>query len=201
MAIQNFVPDGGLTDSDSRRSSIRPLGKEYGEIFPAPQVSVIVAADENGAIGYQGDMLWHLRADLRRFRSITTGHAVVMGRKTWESLPRRPLPGRLNIVMTRHADYQAPGAVVAGSLRQALALAGADSEIFIIGGGDVYAQALPLASRIYLTRILAAAPKADTFFPLPDPACWLLIDSETHLPADAQGPSFRFENYVRTGHE
>lgn len=109
MAIQNLVPTEGMIDGDERRTSIRPLSKEYARIRPAAQLSVIVAADMRGAIGLRGGMLWHLRDDLRRFKAITTGKAVIMGRKTWQSLPRRPLPGRLNVVITRQSDFVAEG--------------------------------------------------------------------------------------------
>ena len=153
MAIQNLVPTEGMIDGDERRTSIRPLSKEYARIRPAAQLSVIVAADMRGAIGLRGGMLWHLRDDLRRFKAITTGKAVIMGRKTWQSLPRRPLPGRLNVVITRQSDFVAEGARVAGSLTEAIGIAAGCEEIFIIGGGEIYRQALGMATRLYMTRI------------------------------------------------
>lgn len=198
MAIQNLVPTEGMIDGDERRTSIRPVGKEYAQIRPAAQLSVIVAADLNRAIGLRGGMLWHLPGDLRRFRAVTVGKAVVMGRKTWESLPRHPLPGRLNVVVTRRPDYTADGATVVGSIREAIGVAAGSTEIFFIGGGEIYRQALPLATRLYLTRILAAAPEADTWFPDIDEREWTLTESEA-VPADASTPPYRFENYVRTG--
>jgi dihydrofolate reductase len=113
--------------------------------------------------------LWHIREDMRRFKALTTGHPVIMGRKTWESLPEkfRPLPGRTNIVVTRQADYKARGAVVADSFetaRVAAARAEGANETFIIGGGELYAAALPHANRLYLTLVNDNAA-ADTFFP------------------------------------
>lgn len=198
MAIQNLVPTEGMVDGDERRTSIRPVGKEYSQIRPAAQLSVIVAADRGGAIGLRGGMLWHLPGDLRRFKAITTGKAVVMGRKTWESLPRRPLPGRLNVVITRQPGYRAEGATVVGSLREAVGVAAGSPEIFFIGGGDVYRQAMPMATRLYLTRILDRAPEADTWFPDVDPREWTLTETES-VPADGPAPACRFENYVRTG--
>lgn len=198
MAIQNLVPTEGFTDGDERRTSIRPVSKEHAYIRPAAQLSVIVAADLRGGIGHNGDMLWHLRDDLRRFRTLTTGQAVVMGRKTWESLPKRPLPDRLNIVVSRSPDFRAEGALTAASLTEAIGLAAAANEIFIIGGGEIYAQALPMATRIYLTRILSSSKRADTFFPDIDPEEWTLTESESHAPLNGR-PGFRFENYVRSG--
>lgn len=196
MAIQNLVPTEGIIDSNQRRTSIRPLGKENSHIRPALQLSVIVAADLADAIGLHGDMLWHLRDDLRRFRAITTGNVVVMGRKTWESLPRKPLPDRMNIVLTRQTDYVAEGALKASSLQEAIGMAGDLPELFVIGGGELYAQAMAMATRLYLTRILATAPKADTYFPGVDSDEWTLTECEEHPAADGK-PAFRFENYVR----
>jgi dihydrofolate reductase len=121
------------------------------------------------AIGKNGELLWHIPEDLRRFKALTSGHPVIMGRKTWESLPERarPLPNRTNIVVTRDPSYVAPGAVVADSLEAALdaaaSAAGAD-EIFVIGGGELYAAALPRAGRLYLT-LIDSDLEGDTFFP------------------------------------
>ncbi len=127
-------------------------------------IHIIVAIDQNRAIGLGGDMLFHIREDLRRFKALTMGHTLVMGRKTFDSLPSGALPGRRNIVITRNEHWSAPGAERAASLADAIALAG-DSEIYIIGGGEIYAQALPLADVLDLTQIHAAAPEADTYFP------------------------------------
>lgn len=198
MAIQNLVPTEGMIDSDRRRTSIRPLEKDCSEIRPAASLSVIVAADKRGAIGLRGAMLWHIGPDLKRFKAITSGNAVVMGRKTWESLPKRPLPDRLNIVVTRQNGYEAEGARTAASLAEALGIAASCDEIFVIGGGEIYACALPLATRLYLTRIMAEAPEADTFFPAINDEEWTLTESEGY-PGGNGVPPFRFENYVRTG--
>lgn len=127
-------------------------------------IHIIVAIDQNRAIGLGGDMLFHIREDLRRFKALTMGHTLVMGRKTFDSLPSGALPGRRNIVITRNEQWTAPGAERAASLADAIALAG-DSEIYIIGGGEIYAQALPLADVLDLTQIHSAAPEADTYFP------------------------------------
>lgn len=131
----------------------------------------IIAAMATGtrAIGKNGRLLWHVPDDMKRFKALTTGHPVIMGRKTWESLPERfrPLPKRANIVVTRQVGYVAPGAVVADSLeaaRAAAARAAGAAEIFVIGGGELYAAALPHADRLYLTLVGADAD-ADTFFP------------------------------------
>ena len=133
------------------------------------RLSLIAAIGKNRELGKDGQLLWHLPDDMRRFKELTVGHPVIMGRKTWKSLPERfrPLPGRTNIVVTRQVGYEARGATVAGSLEGARAVAahapGFD-EIFVIGGGELYAAALPYANRLYLTLVDDEAD-ADTFFP------------------------------------
>ena len=133
------------------------------------RVAIIAAIGKNRELGLHGKLLWYIPEDMRRFKEITTGHPVIMGRKTWESLPEkfRPLPGRTNIVVTRQEDYRASGATVVNSLEEARAVAarapGAD-EIFVIGGGELYAAALPFANRLYLT-LVDDTPLADVFFP------------------------------------
>lgn len=133
-------------------------------------LSLIAAVAQNGAIGKDNQLLWHLPEDMRHFRETTRGKTVIMGRKTWESLPEafRPLPGRRNIVVTRNSDYMAAGGEIVHSLEEALAAAPCDDELFVIGGAALYAQALPLAQRLYLTEV-ALTPDGDVFFP-PFPA-------------------------------
>ncbi len=129
-------------------------------------ISLIAAVARNRALGKDGQLLWHLPEDMRYFRETTRGKPVIMGRKTWESLPDafRPLPGRRNIVISRNPAYDAPGAMLAGSLEEALRLTQDDAEVFVIGGAEIYRQALPLAQRLYLTEV-AQDFAADVFFP------------------------------------
>jgi len=115
------------------------------------EIVLVVAIARNGVIGNQGKIPWHISADMKRFKALTLGHTVVMGRKTWDSLPKKPLPGRINVVVTRQAGWQAEGAVVANSLEQAIA--GAPGAVMLIGGGEIYQRALPVASRIELTEV------------------------------------------------
>ena len=119
------------------------------------ELKLIYARSRNGVIGRDGQLPWHLPADLAHFKQTTLGQAVVMGRKTWDSLPERfrPLPGRTNIVITRQTDWHAPGALVAHSLEQAMSLCPAPGPLWVIGGADIYAQALPLASTVVVTEI------------------------------------------------
>lgn len=155
-------------------------------------ISIIVAIAENGVIGDRNALLWHISEDLRHFKTLTTGHPVIMGRKTYESLGR-PLPGRTNVVVTRQR-LELPGCTVVHSLEDALALFPADEEVFVIGGAQIYAEALPLADRFYLTRVLHAY-EGDTRFPAWDEAQWQLIDSES-FPCGKNYPyPFAFETY------
>lgn len=135
-------------------------------------VSIIVAMGRNRAIGYKNTLPWRLSADLQRFKQLTMGHHVIMGRKTYESIGR-PLPGRTFIIVTRQPTFQAEGCFVVHSLDEALALARmrGEQEAFVIGGAEIYTQALPLADHLYLT-LVEAEPKADAFFPDFDEAQW-----------------------------
>jgi dihydrofolate reductase len=142
----------------------------------APVISLVVAVAENGLIGRDGGLPWRIPGDLRHFKAVTMGKPIVMGRKTWESLGR-PLPGRRNIVITRNADYRAEGAAVAHDLNAAIAVAGDAPEICVIGGAEIYAQALPRAHRLYLTEV-HGAPAGDTFFPAFDRGAWREVSRE-----------------------
>ena len=152
-------------------------------------LEMIVARAENGVIGNAGSMPWHIPEDLKHFRQVTTGAAVIMGRKTFESIGR-PLPKRLNIIITRQPDYDAEGCTVVPDLATALAAAQANERQIIIGGGEIYRQALPQTERLWITEI-AAAPAGDTTFPTIDASQWAsTILSE--LPADNDRPAVKF---------
>lgn len=160
---------------------------------PAP--TAIVALNADMAIGRKGDLPWHLSEDLRHFKETTLGHPVIMGRRTWESLPKRPLPGRQNIVVSRNPDFKADGADTASSLETALALC-ADPTPFIIGGGSIYTAALPLCNRVFVTEVDMKVDDADTFFP-PLPADeWTATDSTPWLTSKS-GIPYRFITYSR----
>lgn len=135
-------------------------------------LSIIVAVASDGAIGRANDLLWHLPADLKRFKELTTGHTILMGRKTFESLPRGPLPNRRNIIISRSLPAQ-PGAKVYPTIQQAMEACASDEEVFIIGGGEIYRQLLPDTKQIYLTRVQASFPDAEVFFPELDPTEWI----------------------------
>lgn len=160
-----------------------------------PNLSIIVAVDRQGGIGRDGDLLYHISADLRRFKQLTTGHPVIMGRRTFESLPNGALPGRRNIVISRNPEYTAPGIEVAGSLYEATEMISTADEAFIIGGASIYAEALPLAARIYLTEVDADTP-ADTYFPRLGPEWHPVEESQTDIDPRS-GISYRFVTLVR----
>lgn len=147
-----------------------------------PRIAFVVAVARNGVIGRQGELPWRISSDLKRFKAITLGKPVIMGRKTWESLPRRPLPGRVNIVITRDRHYLAEGALMAASIGEALAQARQteSEEICVIGGSEVFREMLPLADRLYLTEV-DLAPEGDVVFPPLDPKAWHETSRETHM--------------------
>lgn len=164
-------------------------------------ISIVVAASENNVIGRDNDMPWKLSTDLKRFKALTLGKPVIMGRKTWESIGR-PLPGRPNLVVTRDAAFKADGATILGSLDAAiqlgckLALELNVDEACIIGGGRIYEQALPLADRLHLTRVLATID-GDTFFPEIDSTIWKEISSEEVPAGEKDSHPTRYIRYDR----
>ena len=160
-----------------------------------PKLTVIAAVASNGVIGIANRLPWHLPEDLGHFKALTTGNAVIMGRKTWESLPPkfRPLPNRSNIVVTRDPAFRAAGAAVADSLPAAIAAAGS-GDAFVIGGAELYAQALPLADRLELTEI-DATYAGDAWFPDFDRGAWHEVARERHR--SATGLDYAFVTYQR----
>lgn len=164
-----------------------------------PEIVLVVAVADNGVIGRDGAMPWHLPADLRHFKRLTTGKPVIMGRKTFASIGK-PLPGRHNIVLTRDGGWTADGVTVVPNLAEAIAAAGLDpraraGEIMVVGGAQIYAEAMPIATRIELTRI-HIDPDGDTFFPDPDPTQWREA-ARAASPADGDAPAHTFLTYVR----
>jgi dihydrofolate reductase len=163
------------------------------------RISIIVAAAENGVIGRGGELPWRLSADLRRFKQITMGHTIIMGRRTWESIGR-PLPGRQSIVVTRQINYRTEFAelTVAEGLDSAFQIVEStlDNEAFVVGGAELYQTALPRADRLYFTRVNASV-EGDTFFPEVAWGQWRLIESEQHSADDKNEHPYAFEIYER----
>ena len=159
-------------------------------------VKAIVAVDENWAIGRQGNLLCHLPADMRHFKQMTMGSSIVMGRKTFESFPRRPLPGRQNIVITRNRDWHYQDVTVVHSVDEAIAAAVTD-DVFIIGGAQVYEQALPLMDVLEITVIHARWASADAFFPVLDMNEWEEVSREHHKSDHRNAYEFDFVTLKR----
>lgn len=166
-----------------------------------PTISIVVAMAKNNVIGANGEMPWKLSSDLKRFKRDTMGKPIVMGRKTWESIGR-PLPGRPNIVVTRNADYNAQGATVVTSLKDALNFAIEQcaelnvDEICLIGGGQLYKEAIDKADRLYVTHVMAE-PEGDTWFPQIRPTQWKTIIEETFNAGEKDSADTRYAVYER----
>jgi dihydrofolate reductase len=157
-------------------------------------ISIIVATDKNGAIGKDNALLWHLPNDLKRFKAITTGHPILMGRKTYESIGK-PLPNRRNVIITTNKDYKADGCEIVHSLKEAIELCkGAD--IYIIGGGSIYKEAMNIADNVYLT-LVDIELDADTFLENFDLDNWMLERSEEHLADEKHQYNYQFLDYKK----
>ena len=163
-------------------------------------ISIIVAVSDNGVIGKDNQLIWHLPADLKYFKETTKGHAVIMGRKNYESIPEkyRPLPGRTNIIVSRNPDYNAPACILVNSIEAAIDEAKKlnDNEAFIIGGGEIYRQSLPLADKLFLTRIHGDF-EGDTYFDDPKHDDWALVSSRSHTKDDKNAWSHTYKIYDR----
>lgn len=163
-----------------------------------PPISMVVAIAENGVIGRDGDLPWRLSTDLKRFKALTLGKPIVMGRKTWQSFPKRPLPGRTNIVISRRDDFADEGVVVARSLDEAIAMAAAErpDEICVIGGGQIFAEAMDVADTLHVTHIRASI-EGDTFFPAIDEAVWTKTRSERFPTGERDSHETEYAIYSR----
>ncbi len=160
-------------------------------------LSLIVAIDENNAIGINGDMLCHLPNDLRHFKTTTSGHTVIMGKRTLFSLPKYPLPNRRNIVLSSQPDTSIEGVEWVTSIEEAQQAVAAEEEAFIMGGGMVYKQFMPIADKLYITHIHHAFPAADTYFPAINPNEWKLISEERHEADERHAYAYSFCEYIR----
>lgn len=158
-------------------------------------ITMIAAAAENNALGKDNDLVWHLPDDFKRFKKLTTGHHIIMGRKTFESFPK-PLPNRTHIIITRSKEYKAEGAIVVNSLEEALEISKNSRESFIIGGGEIYKLALPKADKIELTRVHGSF-EADAFFPEIDEKNWELVAEEFHPKDEKHNYDFTYLTYER----
>jgi len=157
-------------------------------------ITIIAAAGSNNELGKDNDLVWHLPKDFKRFKKLTTGHHIIMGRKTFQSFPK-PLPNRVHIVITRNTDYRPEGAIIVHSMTEALELSKNDSQIFIIGGGEIYQLGMKIADKIELTRVNSSF-EADTFFPEIPSEDWKLISEEFHLKDEKHKFDFSYQTFV-----
>ncbi|MBZ0327354.1 MAG: dihydrofolate reductase [Altibacter sp.] len=158
-------------------------------------ITIIAAAGENNELGKDNDLVWHLPDDFKRFKKLTTGHHIIMGRKTFESFPK-PLPNRVHLVITRNSSYKKEGAVVVHSMEEALAHAKEDPQPFIIGGGEIYTLGLNFANKIELTRVHGTF-EVDTYFPEIPSEDWELVHEEYHEKDEQHQFAFTYQTWIR----
>lgn len=162
-----------------------------------PPISIIVVIAENYAIGKNNQLLWHISDDLKRFKKITSGHKVIMGKKTFQSLPKGPLPNRMNIVISDDHNDQFKDCEMAYSIQEAIDKCDRDKENFIIGGGSIYKQFLPFAGKLYITKVNKTFEGADTFFPEIDPSEWLIIERQDNMMDEKNAFTWEYITYER----
>ena len=158
-------------------------------------ITLIAAAAENNALGKDNQLLWHLPDDFKRFKQITSGHYILMGRKTFESFPK-PLPNRTHVIITRQKDYLAEGCIVVHSLEEAISISPKDEEVFVIGGAEIYTQSISIADKIELTRVHTSL-EADAYFPTFDVNQWKLVFEEHHYKDEKHDYDYTFETYLK----
>ncbi|MAP80117.1 MAG: diacylglycerol kinase [Aequorivita sp.] len=163
-------------------------------------ITMIAAAGQNNELGKDNGLLWHLPDDFKRFKALTTGHYIIMGRKTFESFPK-PLPNRIHLVITRNKNYKKEGAIVVHSLEEALSKVKDDDQPFVIGGGEIYKMALNIADKIELTRVHDTFDDADTFFPEFSDKDWKLITEDNHPTDSKHKHAFTYETWIRRTNE
>jgi dihydrofolate reductase len=159
-------------------------------------ISIIVAVSDDWGIGKDNELLWHISEDLKRFKRLTTGKTVIMGKKTWYSLPRRPLPGRRNIVLTDIPDEMIDGSETVYSIEEALNRCSKDEEAFVIGGGSIYRQFMPIADRLYITHVRMRTP-ADIYFPEIDLKIWEIVEQENFPAGETNVIPYTYVIYER----
>ena len=194
---EGFLKEEKLIAQSKAYNETNPVLKpENDSKKKTSELTLIVAAGENDAIGKDNKLIWHLSDDLKRFKQLTNGHHIIMGRKTFESFPK-PLPNRTHIVITRQDNYEVPnGVIVVNSLEDAIDAANSDAQPFVIGGGEIYKQAMTIANKIELTRVHHSF-EADTFFPKIDASIWKEIENTFHDKDDHHNYAFSFLTYQR----
>jgi dihydrofolate reductase len=159
------------------------------------EITLIAAASENNALGKDNQLIWHISEDLKRFKKLTQGHAIIMGRKTFESMPKA-LPDRKNIILTKNKDYKVKGAFIAHTIEEALKLTDKDLQPFVIGGGEIYSLFISIADSIELTRVHSTF-EGDAFFPIIDSKNWKLVKEEKHFSSKDQPHDYSYLKYKK----
>lgn len=175
---------------------IPALREKY--LYRMTMISIIAAVSGDLGIGMKNELLWHIPEDLKRFKTLTMGKCIIMGKRTWESLPRKPLPGRKNIVLTDVPEECIDCSVTAYSIEDALTKCGNDEEVFVIGGGSVYRQFMPYADRLYITHVHRNSP-ADTWFPKIDLRKWRIVTEQECISQDDKRIPYAYVVYERRG--
>ena len=157
-------------------------------------IIAIAAIGMNNELGKDNQLIWHLPNDFKRFKTLTTGHYIIMGRKTFESFPK-PLPNRTHVIITRQKNYTAENCIVVDSLKKAIAVCPKDEDVYVIGGGEIYNQSIDFADKLEITRVYHSF-EADTFFPEIDTAKWELVSEEFHAKDEKHAYDFCFQTYV-----
>jgi dihydrofolate reductase len=160
-------------------------------------VSIIAATGENGELGANNDLLWRLPNDMKRFKELTTGHTVIMGRKTYQSLPKGALPNRRNVVITKNPELKLDNCIIFNDLNEALSHFRDEDEIFIIGGASIYEQAMKFAEKLYITKVHETFENAETFFPEITENKWIKTESESHSKDDRHEHRYTFETFIK----
>lgn len=158
-------------------------------------IILIAAVAENNALGKDNQLVWHLPNDFKRFKTLTSGHHIIMGRKTFESFPK-PLPNRTHIIITRQKNYNYEGCLIASSIEKAIEMAPKNEDVFVIGGGEIYKQSIEIADKIEITKVHATF-EADTYFPEIDLKKWNLVFEEHHKKDDKHNIDFTFQTYLK----
>jgi dihydrofolate reductase len=200
LVVQQQQRIGKLKEKFVKEETLLAQSEVYNETLSNPkktnELTIIVAAGENNAIGKDNALIWHLSDDLKRFKTLTNGHHIIMGRKTFESFPK-PLPNRIHVVITRQKNYQVPNdVIVVNSLEEAIAYSKKDAQPFVIGGGEIYKQAMALANKIELTRVHETFD-ADAFFPEIDTSIWKETNNTFHEKDNEHKYAFSFITYKR----
>lgn len=196
METTILFPGDNDTLRDHGREKLKPFSLYNSDTRRRRELGVIAAVGGNGELGIDGDLIWRIPDDLRHFKKVTMGHPVIMGRKTWDSLPKKPLPGRLNIVVSRNPEFEAEGGLVARSIEEAVSLCAPGDMPFIIGGAAIYAEALPYATELHLTLVEATCDRADVFFPPVSADEWEPVAVSERM-VTGEGIAYRFAEYRR----